>query len=123
MSHRWKSTSLWLLFAVAGSAAYVAAQSTARPGDPTEARVWVENRLPNEAVPVLVERTNGTVDVHLSSIDQSVVLAARSARQRWEYRVVGFDPAALELAGNDGWEAVGLVPSSGAASILLKRPR
>ena len=123
MSHRWKSLLFWLLFAVAGSAVYVAAQSTVRPGDPTQARVWIENRSSDEAVPVKVERINGTANIHLSSIDSSIVLAARSARQRWEYRVVAFDSAALEIAGNDGWEAVGLMPSSGTPSILLKRPR
>jgi len=113
----------WMLFAVAGSAAYVAAQATVHPGDPTRAHVWVENRSPNEAIPVAVEHVNGTSNVHLSSADPSIILAARSARQRWEYRVMAFDPAALELVGNDGWEAVSVVPSPGAASVLLKRPR
>jgi hypothetical protein len=118
-----KTMSAALVLAAAGGAALVAAQSTVRPGDPTKARVWIENRSPNEAVPVTIERFGSTPSVHVSSVDASVVLAARSVRQRWEYRVASLDASALETAGNDGWEAVGMVPSSGAPSVLLKRPR
>src|SRR5689334_1523435 len=118
-----KSLMVGFALVAAGGAAFVAAQSTARPGDPTQARVWIENRTPNEAVPVTIERFGSTPSVHVSSVDNSVVLSARSVRQRWEYRVAALDPTALEAAGNDGWEAVGTVPSSGGASVLLKRPR
>lgn len=121
MSRLVKSTLFWLVFVVVGAAAFVAAQSTVRPGDPTQAHVWVENRQPNEAVPVTVERMNGTVAVHVGSLEPSLVLAARAARQRWEYRIVTIDAGVLEQVGNDGWEAVSVVPSSG--SVLLKRPR
>jgi hypothetical protein len=112
-----------LVLTAAGGAVFVAAQSTVRPGDPTQARVWIENRSANEAVPVTIERFGSTPSVHVSSVDASVVLSARAVRQRWEYRVGSLDASALEAAGNDGWEAVGTVPASGGASVLLKRPR
>ena len=50
-------------------------------------------------------------------------LPSRAVRQQWEYRVVPYDGGALAGAGNDGWEAVGLVGVSGTPSVLLKRPR
>ncbi len=123
MSRSFKRTVLWLTAAIGGTVAVVAAQSTLRPGDPTQARVWIENRAPNEAVPVEVERFATTPPVHISSVDASVILPSRVVRQRWEYRVGSLDASALEAAGNDGWEAVGVVPSANGASVLLKRPR
>ncbi len=112
-----------LAFAVGLAVAGVAAQSTLRPGDPTQARVWVENRSPSEAVPVEIDRFLTTPSVHLSSVDASVILPSRTTRQRWEYRVGSLEAPALDAAGNDGWEAVGIVPSANGAAVLLKRPR
>ena len=112
----------WIALAVAGASAFAAAQSTLRPGDPTEARVWVENRAPGEAVPVSIERFGSTPSVHVSSIDASVVLPSRAVRQQWEYRIVAFENGALVGAGNEGWEAVGVVMSSGTSNVLMKRP-
>lgn len=113
---------LWIALAVAGASAFVAAQSTLRPGDPTQARVWIENRDPGEAVPVVIERFGATPSVHVSSIDASVVLPSRAVRQQWEYRIVAFENGALVAAGNEGWEAVGVVMSSGTSNVLMKRP-
>jgi hypothetical protein len=54
---------------------------------------------------------------------------ARATRQTWEYRqitiVAGQDAtAALNTAGNDGWETTGItLPASGATAVILKRPR
>ena len=118
-----KSMFIGLVLAAAGGAVLAGGQSTRTPGEPTQARVWIENRAPNEAVPVTIERFGSTPSVRLSSVDASVVLAARAVRQRWEYRIAQLDASSLEVAGNDGWEAVGVVPSSGKASVLLKRPR
>ena len=118
-----KTILVMFVLAAAVGVAFVAAQSTRTPGEPTQARVWIENRAPNEAVPVTIERFGTTPSVHISSVDASVVLTARAVRQRWEYRVASLDASVLEVAGNDGWEAVGTVPSSGGASVLLKRPR
>src|SRR3954471_22344417 len=66
-------------------------QSTVRPGDPTQARVWVENRAPNEAVPVVVESLPSRVSVR---IDPSNVVRTAAASQNWEYRTVLLSNAA-----------------------------
>lgn len=123
MSRSLKSTLFWLVLLVAGAAAFAAAQSTRTPGEMTQARVWVENKAPFETIPVSVEKFGSTPSVHLSSVDASVVLPSRAARQTWEYRVITLDAGALVAAGNEGWEAVGVLSFSGAPSVLLKRPR
>ena len=120
---RLSTTTFWIALVIVAGAVFAAAQSTVRPGDPTQARVWIENRAPNEAVPVSIERFGATPSVHISSVDASVVLPSRTARQPWEYRVVAFENGALVAAGNEGWEAVGVVMSSGSANVLMKRPR
>jgi hypothetical protein len=100
-------------------------QATARPGDMTQARVWVENRSPNEAVPVVVENVATPITAHLdtNSTVQTVV-----ARQTWQYRSellpVGTSATVLDRVGTDGWEAVGLIQTGPmGATILFKRPR
>ena len=124
--HRW---SFWSLLAVvAGAAVIVAAPSGAqaptRPGEMTQARVWVENRGRAETIPVAIQ--NDAVPVR---VDPANPLISARARQSWEYRSVALpadgDPArALERAGADGWEAVAVLPSAaGGATALLKRPR
>lgn len=100
-------------------------QTTAtRPGEMTQSRVWVENRAPNEAVPVVVETLPSPVSVH---IDQSNVVRTAAAIQNWEYRTVqvtgNWSAGSIGNIGNEGWEAVGMVPSGSGATILFKRPR
>ena len=118
-----KTIFLGLVLAAVGGAVLSGGQSTRTPGEPTQARVWIENHGPNEAVPVTIERFGSTPSVHVSSVDASVVLPSRAVRQRWEYRVASLEASALEIAGNEGWEAVGVVPSGGSPAVLLKRPR
>jgi hypothetical protein len=106
--------------------AFVAAQSTLRPGDPTQARVWIENRAPNEAVPVAVERIDATSNVRLAAIDPQVLIRV-STRQEWEYRSMEVTPGEaaqqLKAVGLQGWEAVGVLQSgSNGPTLLLKRP-
>jgi hypothetical protein len=110
----------------------VAAQTTSRPGEMTQARVWVENRAAGEAIPVAVQNAPqvtvaGSPEVRIAA---GASVGARRVAQRWEYRSVlvppGADPAAaITAAGADSWEAVGLAPSGsdGRLMILLKRPR
>lgn len=96
-----------------------------RPGDMTQARVWIENRAADEAIPVVLQNPNAL----RVQIDPSSVVAARAARQPWEYRSIplatGDDPARLfQQAGAQGWEAVGILQSGPAgATVLLKRPQ
>ena len=126
MSESWKSRWVLVVLAVTAGTVYLAAQATKTPGEMTQARVWVENRGTNEAIPVSVERFGSTPSVRLSSVDASVVLPSRAVRQPWEYRIVAYDAGALVGAGNEGWEAVGMVQTNTdgpGVSVLLKRPR
>jgi hypothetical protein len=94
-------------------------QYTPRPGDPTEARVTIQNT----PLPVQI---SGAPTITLSG---STTLQARLVRQTWEYRVISL-PAGqtatgqqLAAAGADGWEAFGNpFPTSDGVSLLLKRP-
>ena len=100
-------------------------QSTARPGEPTQARVWVENRNPNEAVPVIVENVVTPITAHL---DTTSTVQTVAARQTWQYRSEQLSPGAsaavLDRVGMEGWEAVGVLQSGPmGVTILFKRPR
>jgi len=113
-----------VILAATGIGLLARGQSTVRPGDPTQARVWVENRGPNEAIPVVVDALPSPVTVRVEG-----VVHAAPAAQIWSYRT-GQLPAngAGELLnnpyGSDGWEAVGVVQSGpNGATILFKRPR
>jgi hypothetical protein len=121
---------------IAGASAMLAAGAQDRPGIPTKARVWVENRTPEEAVPVtVVSGAAGTpwrvdvVNVPTVALSATSVVASRSVRQAWEYRslivAAGVDPAVpLAPLGQDGWEATGIqLAAQGGALILLRRVR
>src|SRR4051812_17128842 len=101
-------------------------QSTARPGEATQAHVWIDNRTPAEAVPVVVQGSAAPLTVH---VDSSSTVQTIAGRQTWEYRSIplaaGAEPArALAAVGSEGWEAVGVLQSGAAgATALLKRPR
>ncbi len=109
-------------------------QSTQRPGDPTQARVFVDNRAPNEAVPVLVQSIATPVVVQSGStpltahLDSASLVQTVAARQTWQYRTMTLQAAAagesLNPVGTDGWEAVAVLQSGPSGStILFKRPR
>lgn len=112
--------------AMAAAVVAVAAQGPGRPGEMTQARVWVENRSSNEAIPVVVQTPATPLRVQ---IDQTNAVPVSAAKQSWEYRsialAVGPEPArGLAAAGLEGWEAVGVLQSGTAgATVLLKRPR
>jgi len=115
----------------------VAAPGQDRPGQPTQARVWIENRSNSEAVPVnLVNDSSNTplrVQVTGSpavTIGGSITLPTRAVRQNWEYQVVavpfGQDPTTtLQPLGLQGWEATGsqLPAANGGVLLVLKRPQ
>ena len=117
-------------------AAILAAPQT-RPGEMTQARVWIENRGTGEAIPVSIESMSlntrplrvEVIGTHEVTLPPAAVLQVRSVRQNWEHRVLTIQTgqdisAALSSAGNEGWEAVGLqATAQGGATILLKRPR
>jgi hypothetical protein len=126
---------LALVLLVGGAALAASAQDrTALPGQPTQARVWIQNREASEAVPVTFVSSGAPVPVQFTgtpvvTTGPESVVTARAARQVWEYRDVraaaGPDlVAALTAAGQDGWEATGIaLQSAGQTVIVLKRPR
>ena len=107
-----------------------------QPGEMTQAHVWVENRGPNQAIPIDLRAANIPVplNVHVTNGEPGAVmtspLAVRGTRQNWEYELVkvaagGADAAAvLNAQGAAGWETTGIAFVSGdATTLLLKRPR
>ena len=115
------------------SAGIVATQP--RPGEPTQARVWVENRQMDERIPVSLREIGQDVVLRTQvanippiTLAPETVVPARLTSQFWEYRSVvvptGSDPApALRAAGAEGWEATGVIlPAAGGSNVLLKRP-
>jgi hypothetical protein len=105
------------------------------PGEPTQGKVWIQNRGSNEAVPVLIENGASGVPLRVQLVgNPTVEISAGSApmragRQNWEYRDVtvpaGQDPIAmLNTAGSDGWETTGITFSDQRGTVIvLKRPR
>ena len=114
--------------AVAGWGAVLAAPAQEYPGQPTKALVWVQNREPGDAIPVVIQGSalQQPLAVEVAAMP---VVQMRTVRQAWEYREVtvpaGQSAAALLAeAGDAGWEATGVQLPTGSASILLlKRPR
>jgi hypothetical protein len=127
-----------VLVLVAGAVirARAAQDGTAQPGQPTQARVWVQNRGDAEAVPVTIQAMAIDVPPLRVQVVGPPMMAigapngqARAVRQPWEYQNVtipsGQDPAAtLNAAGADGWEATGVaIPVQGGILVVTKRPR
>ena len=114
--------------ALAGWVVALAAPAQEYPGQPTKAVVWVQNREPGDAIPVVIQGSalQQPLAVEVAGIP---VVQTRTARQAWEYREVtvpaGQSVAALLTeAGEAGWETTGgPLPSGGASVWLLKRPR
>lgn len=122
---------------VAGGAmavAVTAQDSTQQPGQPTQARMWIQNRGEAEAVPVSIQNALQPLRVELTTVPTVMIAAdsvvqARATRQQWEYRDIripaGQSPAAvLNAAGADGWETAGVAITDQAATVVvMKRPR
>ena len=107
---------------------------TDRPGQPTQGKVWIQNRGRSEAVPVVFQDgATGPLAVQVVgsptvAIAPASIVSARFARQPWEYRTLrippGQDAAKLSAtAGMDGWEVILQIPDQSATVLLLKRPR
>jgi hypothetical protein len=120
-----------------GAAAMLAtpAQTTQQPGQMTKAQVWIENRGPDEAIPVDLRAVNLDRPVKVQIINGDSQYApnavpVRPVRQLWDYQTVtlalGEDMAQkLNQLGAAGWETTGVlsVDVEGATKLLLKRPR
>jgi hypothetical protein len=117
-------------------AAQVPAQAPAppeRPGLPSAARMYVLNHDRTEAIPVTVEGVGDPVPVVVTNIPPvtlmpTTIVSTKTIRQRWEYRRVTIPAgsnleAALNSAGDEGWEVVGSVGVGANQAWLLKRPK
>ena len=113
---------VWLLPLIALaclSSASTAAQAPVvnEPGKPTVGRMLVVNRAGGEAIPVRVEGASDAIPV-----------AARFARQAWEYRLLaapaGEDPTpALNALGGEGWELTAVSTTATRTLWTFKRPK
>lgn len=133
------------LGAIAGAAALLSAQQS-RPGM-SEARVWINNRGREEAIPVTIANVhpdappvpvavNGFALVDFTDRARATLTSIKDRPQtvvvqprQWEYRELKFDAGddrvtPLNQSGAQGWELTGFtVEPNGRATAMLKRPR
>jgi hypothetical protein len=122
--------------AVGALSTLVAALGQDRPGQISQARVWIENRTKEDAIAVSIQdvASGNPMRVQLAgtpsvAIAPSTVVEVRAGRQQWDYRTLNVpsnqDPSSLmQSAGADSWEATGLqFAVQGGTVIVLKRPR
>ena len=126
----------------AGSAMIAAPQKY--PGQPTDARVWIENRTKTEAIAVSVQDVtpDSYMNVRVQSMPTVQVTGAgantppvqvaglvENRRQRWEYETLLVRPGQditreLNRAGGDNWEVTGShAQNESGILFVLKRPR
>jgi hypothetical protein len=110
-------------------------QTTQTPGQMTQARVWVENRGPNEALPVDLRDVNLDHPLRVQVVNSepqygsTSPVQVRPVRQPWDYRTILVVPtddlsAKLNTLGAEGWETTGIVfVKVEGTTVLLKRPR
>jgi hypothetical protein len=125
-----------MLVAAASTTGAAPGQTTATPGQMTQARVWVQNHGVGEAVPV---------DIRSADLDASHALRVRVVNGEsgvqpvraqlsasvWEYRTLAIradqQPSReLVQAGAQGWETTGIAwpnTTDGSTLLLLKRPQ
>jgi len=119
---------------VAGVLAAAALAAQTYPGQPTQARVHVENRGATEAIPVTVHQAAADAALRVQVIGtHSVSVAApvdvRHMRQTWEYQRLLVRPdedvtGQLNSLGAAGWETtLQYAEPRGSIVIVLKRLR
>ena len=110
---------------------------TAQPGQITQARVWIENRTREEAVPITIQGSalEAPLRVRIMNAQGTSVtddpVNVRIVRQPrvWQYQTVIVKPdvnlgTALAEAGAAGWETTGIwLAGAGGTTVLLKRLR
>jgi hypothetical protein len=127
--------SLVAIAAVSGAPAIVAApEQTITPGQMTQAKVWVQNRGANEAMPVDLRESNLANPLRVEVVNgapgrPSNPVVVRVVRELWQYQSLLVrpeqDPASvLSQAANTGWETTGVTFNRpDGVLLLLKRPR
>ncbi|MGH9146576.1 MAG: hypothetical protein ACRD1Q_07695 [Vicinamibacterales bacterium] len=136
MSQTFFSTFAVTIVLTAGAVTIAApGQNTERPGYPTRPSVWVENRGPAEAVPIVLQGVATTAPLPVEVVGTPTVaigtanaVQARRLRQQWEYSTIsagrGQDiAAALNSAGMEGWELSMQLPDQTGTVLVLMRPR
>jgi hypothetical protein len=123
---------------VAGTSILAApAQTTAQPGQMTQAHVWVQNRGRSEAIPVDVREVNLDAPLRVQVTNGDPQYAAsnpvqvREVRRVWDYETILIPADAqanmaslLNSRGANGWETTGIASVNADGTILLlKRPR
>jgi hypothetical protein len=102
---------------------------TAAPGQPTQGRVWIQNRGVAEAVPVGIKEIDPEASLRVQISGTPVVHARPAPNLQWEYQTITVAPdadpvAPLNKAGLQGWEITGLqLPGASGTLVVLKRPR
>jgi len=122
-----------LLLTTGAAALLAAAGQTIRPGQMTEARVWIQNRGRSEAVPIDVRDVNLDrplkVEVMNGEASVSRPVGVVRGRQLWEYKQLALSPnfdliGVLNNEGAAGWETTGIVLTlQDRTTLVLKRPR
>lgn len=127
-----------LALAAGRSAMLAAPGQTQTPGQMTQARVWIENRGRQEALPVSLQevapdtppmRVRVINGVTPSGSDDPVNVHVVRQPAIWQYQSVtikgGEDmAAALSASGAAGWEATGVaVTNADGTTLLMKRLR
>ena len=123
---------------VVGGSAMGAAPDQSRPGESTDAKVWIQNRGRAQAVPVELRDANLDAPLRVQAMNgeanpQSVRLTsavrAQLLKQEWDYDVVVIVAGAnaaqiLKPLGLAGWETTGIAwMAAEQTTLLLKRPR
>ena len=122
---------------VAAGTTMRAAPDQVRPGEMTDAKVWIQNRSRAEAIPVnlrvadietplRVLVSNAETNPHTVRVAGPV--RTQTQRQEWEYDTVVIIPDSslqpLKTLGAAGWETTGISwLSPQGTMLLLKRPR
>ena len=119
---------------VAGTSMLAAPEQTARPGQMTQPRAWIQNHGRGEAVPISIQESalDAPLRVRVVNLQDPKAsdgpIQARLVQQSWDYHTIvvkdGQDPvAALIGPGAAGWEATGVTfPRPDGLTLLLKRP-
>jgi hypothetical protein len=121
---------------VAGTSILAAPQqTTTTPGQMTQARIWVENRGRNEAIPIDLRDVNldAPLRIQVMNGDPSAPrlspVLVNEVRKTWEYTMLRVGPhddmmALLNGRGLLGWETTGITfAGSEDTQLLLKRLR